>query len=153
MRRTVRASLCSQVTIPKGSKVEGTVRNLNRTEPDTFADGFLKWIASSFGLALLPLIAKMIVSPSGTREAEFCLFVLVLGTCGSLDAAFTHGSWAMRTFLIFGGVFSVLYGAIGYAEFSSSKVFPADGLLPWVAGVLSVLYFLYKVPVLINECN
>jgi hypothetical protein len=95
----------------------------------------------------------MIVDPNGTREAEFCLFVLVLGTSGSLDAAFTHGSWATRTFLIFGGVFSILYGAIGYAELSSGKAFPADRFLPWIAFVLSALYFIYKVPVLRDQCD
>jgi hypothetical protein len=120
----------------------------DRTPPDSFLDALLKWMASTYGLALLPLIAKLIVT-HGPYGAESCLFVLVLGASGGFEAAFTtKGSWATRTFLIVTALFSVFYGATGYAELSSGQVFPAIGLLWWAAGVLSLAYLIYKVPLL-----
>lgn len=122
-----------------------------REQPESFLDALLKWLASTYGLALLPLIAKLIVT-HGPYGAESCLFILVLGASGGFEAAFESGSWGTRTLLIVTALFSVFYGATGYAELSSGQPFPAAGLLWWTAGVLSVSYLIYKVPLLWEKC-
>jgi hypothetical protein len=114
---------------------------------DKFHNSLLKWLATSYGLALLPFLAKLIVA-QGPYQAEFCLFILVLAASGELEAAFHPSSSASRTLLIVAGIFCIFYGALGYGQISSGQPFEAVGLLWWVVGVLSGAYLIYKVPLL-----
>jgi len=122
---------------------------------DSFLNALLKWFASSYGVACLPLVAKRIVTPSASFLQDLCLFVLVLGASGALEAAFCNEgeSSLTRTLLIVGGTFSLFYGAIGYATLSAGTSWAASGLLLYVIGVLSVAYLAYKVPLIWDRCS
>lgn len=122
-------------------------------EPLTFWNALVQWIGKSFGLALLPFLAKFAVAPSGPHGAEFCIFVMVLGATGLLEAAFATQSTLTRTLLVFWGIASVAYGAIGYDQLTISSAFPGGGPLSIVAWSLAASYGTYKVPLLWDQCN
>lgn len=121
------------------------------SDRDSFPNALIKWLATSYGLAILPFLAKLL--GKGPYEAEFCLFLLVLGASGLLDAAFTHVRAATRTILALVGLSAVVYGAFGYADISGGQPFPPAKLLWWGVGVLSAAYLAYKLPLLWEECH
>lgn len=121
------------------------------TEHDSFPNAVLKWLATSYGLALLPFFAKLL--GKGPYEAEFCLFLLVLGASGLLEAAFHHVRAVTRTILALVGLSAVVYGAFGYADISGGQPFPPARLLWWGVGILSAAYLAYKLPLLWRECH
>jgi hypothetical protein len=110
-----------------------------------FTDELLKWLARTFLIALLPLLAKAILA-QGPYDAELYLFVLVLGASGVLEAAFTHGSAPMKTILVILGTLAIAYGALGYAKVSSGEAFASAGGLRLALAGLSCAYLIYKVP-------
>jgi hypothetical protein len=118
---------------------------------DSFLNALVKWLATSYGLAILPFLAKLL--GRGPYEAEFCLFLLVLGASGLFEAAFRHERLVTRTILAVVGLSAVVYGAFGYADLSGGQPFPPARLLWWGVWVLSASYLAYKVPVLWRECH
>jgi hypothetical protein len=121
-------------------------------EPDTFLNALVKWLAHTFGLAILPFLAKWTVAPGSPRDAELCLFVLVLGASACFEGAFSHRNVLSRTMAIVAGILAAIYGAMGYAKLSSGEAFPAVGLLLWAVIVLSACYLIYKLPILWEQC-
>lgn len=118
-----------------------------------FWDAFFKWGAATYGVALSPLFARLFSGENAPFTSEYCLFVLVLGATGALEAAFVaQGSSLRRSFLIFGGGVAALYGGMGYVKVTAGATLPAGGFLWWFVGGLTVAYLAYKIPVLRDQC-
>lgn len=122
-----------------------------------FYDALCKWLAGSFGLALLPLLARLIVNPSGQLQIEGCLFILVLASTGILEAFTDPLSSPSRTILLLLGGVSALYGALGYGTLVGAAIgnvapnFKAGWLIWPLLASLSFAYLSYKLPLLRSE--
>jgi hypothetical protein len=123
-----------------------------------FWDSYLKWLASSYGLAALPLLSRFVTGEWQTFRLEGCVFVLVIGASGALEAYSDDRKLAdantWRTVLFGAGIVSIVYGAICYGKLAGAAAghltapFTADLLLAPLLVLLSITYAVYKVPML-----
>jgi hypothetical protein len=112
---------------------------------DSFGHALFKWAVKSYGLALLPLIAKAWVVGTKDLSPEACLFVLVLAATGICEVLFDDGeNGFLRTTLGVTAISCVLYGGEGYARLSAAEPFPGLWLLRGLLWGLVGIYFLYK---------
>ena len=126
-----------------------------------YHDSVTAWLGSSYLLAVLPLLARALVGPWTSFEAEGCLFILVLATTGVweayLDSKKRHVADAWRNILVALGIISACYGALGYGRLAATTpehykdAFQA-GILIWPLVIaLSATYLAYKLPLLKGE--
>jgi hypothetical protein len=121
---------------------------------DSFGHALFKWAVRSYGLAFLPLLAKVFVVGTKSLDPEWCLFILVLAATGLCEVLFNDGeSSFLRTVLGVAAISCVLYGGEGYAKLSAGEPFPGLWLLWWLLGFLVVVYLLFKLTRLRDDPN